>query len=185
MAFITVGLDENKVYNKAQPPGGHCSDWIPTSPPLEPAPSRRSQPPPYCPEWRQEQEPQPHYPRKERRLSAGNPATNNQNYGSTAPAAVELRPPSLHRKIQRQATTSGDYGPYANSVDEMLEHNSALAKGVTSRFGPSFESSDRGRTPRGLLRIHHNSTGQAQVGVDGDRGGKRGVPPGGHSTALW
>ena len=83
---------------------------------------RRSQPPPYCPEWRQEQEPQPHYPRKERRLSvcskycleylcippvllllhlqAGNPATNNQNYGSDAPAAVELRPPSLHRKIQ-------------------------------------------------------------------------------------
>ena len=41
--------------------------------------------------------------------------------------------------------------------------NISIRRGVTSRFGPSFESSDRGRTPRGLLRIHHNSTGQAQV----------------------
>ena len=27
MSFITVGLDENKTYNRAVPPGGHTSDW--------------------------------------------------------------------------------------------------------------------------------------------------------------
>ena len=27
MSFITVGLDENKTYNRAVPPGGHTSNW--------------------------------------------------------------------------------------------------------------------------------------------------------------
>ena len=27
MSFITVGLDENKTYNRVVPPGGHTSDW--------------------------------------------------------------------------------------------------------------------------------------------------------------
>merc|ERR550532_2584218 len=103
----------------------------------------------------------------------GDAHLNHLNHGHVKP------PP---KRVQRQSTTTGDYGL---SVDEMLEHNSAVAKGTMSRFQPHFEASDRRRTPGGLLR---HAPAAAPASGSSQLGGKKmtsKMPPGGHSSALW
>jgi len=193
MAYITVGLDENKVYKKAQPPGGRCSDWVPTSPAPSPHHVARSQKPSSRDQLTNQMTSQLTNQINQMSLVPNqttvgqiNPANPNprqvggaggQGYeGDAHLSHAHVNPPT--KRVQRQSTTTGDYGL---SVDEMLEHNSAVAKGGVSRFQPHFEASDRRRTPGGLLRHAPVNNGSSQL--DGKKMAK--MPPGGHSSALW
>jgi len=213
MAYITVGLDENKVYKKGQPPGGRCSDWVPTSP--LPDQGARVQKPSLSRDQMTSQltnqmgqmnldnqgrghntsqaNPNPRMAKgragpiieEEEHLIQRNAShqgyannqgknqgyANTQGYKSHQEHANQGRASHPPRRVQRQSTTTGDYGL---SVDEMLEHNSAVAKGAVSRFQPHFEASDRRRTPGGLLR--HAPVEKAGDRQDGKKVTK--MPPG-------